>query len=106
MQQLTGPARGPQLTLTFGNSVLVEFILKSYNLQCNTPALVAGLLGGWNDCLSDQPSDVPGIIFFIISNKILCKNIFNLFILFFYNSTKIEIKSFECPKSVRNYEKK
>ena len=39
---------------------------------------------------------------FIISCKILCKNPFNLF---FYNFTKIKIKSFECPKSIRNYEK-
>ena len=42
--------------------------------------------------------------FFIISCKILCKNRFNLFSYFFYNFTKI--KTFECPKSIRNYEKK
>ena len=41
--------------------------------------------------------------FFIISCKILCKNRFNLF---FYNFTKMKVKSFECPKSIRNYEKK
>ena len=44
--------------------------------------------------------------FLIISCKILCKNRFNLFSYFFYNFTKIKIKSFECPKSIRNYEKK
>ena len=35
------------------------------------------------------------------SFKILCKNPFNLFS-FFYEITKIKIKSFECPKSVKN----
>ena len=38
------------------------------------------------------------LFFFIISCKILCKNCFNLFS---YNFTKIKIKSFECPKSIR-----
>ena len=38
--------------------------------------------------------------FFLISCKILCKNPFNYF---FHKFTKI--KSFECPKSIRNYEK-
>ena len=45
--------------------------------------------------------------FFMISCKILCKNPFNLFSYLFYRIT--EIKSFEspnCPKSIRNYEKK
>ena len=41
------------------------------------------------------------LFFFIISCKILGKNCFN----FFYNFTKIKIKSFECAKSIRNYEK-
>ena len=43
--------------------------------------------------------------FFIKSCKILCKNPFNLFFYFFYKITKMKIKSFECPKSIRNYEK-
>ena len=30
---------------------------------------------------------------------------FQFIILFFYNFTKIKIKSFECPKFIRNYEK-
>ena len=41
--------------------------------------------------------------FFIISCTILCKKPFNIF---FYNFAKIKNKSFECPKSIRNYEKK
>ena len=36
------------------------------------------------------------LFFFIISCKILYKNLFNLF---FYNFTRIEIKSFHCSKS-------
>ena len=31
---------------------------------------------------------------------------FQFIFLFFYNFTKIKIKIFECPKSIRNYEKK
>ena len=38
----------------------------------------------------------------MISCRILCKNRFNLFFLFFCR----KIKSFECPKSIRNYQKK
>ena len=30
----------------------------------------------------------------------------SIYFLFIYKFTKIEIKSFECPKSIRNYEKK
>ena len=43
------------------------------------------------------------LFFFIISCKILCRNPFNLY---FYKITKIKIKSFECPKSIKNYKKK
>ena len=42
------------------------------------------------------------VFFFIISCKILCKFHFNLV---FYNFTKMKIKSFECPKSIRNLKK-
>ena len=70
--------------------------LKSDNLQYNT-------LGRQDERLIDQVSDVPSIIFFfIISCKILCENCFNLFS---YKFTKIKRKSFECPKSMRNYRK-
>jgi hypothetical protein len=62
-----------------------------------------GLLGRWDKQLINQASDVSSITsFFIISCKILSKNRFNLFS---YNFTKIKIKSFECPNSIRNYEK-
>ena len=43
--------------------------------------------------------------FFIISCRIVCKNRFNLFFIFFYKFTKIEIKSFQCLNSKRNYKK-
>ena len=71
---------------------------KSDNLQYNS-------LGRWDEQLIDQASDVPSIIFFRISCKNLCKNHFNLFSYFFITLQKIKIKSFECPKSIRNYEK-
>ena len=62
---------------------LVAANLKSDNLQYNT-------LGRWDKRLIDQVSDVPNII---------CINCSNFFM-------KMKIKSFECPKSIRNYEKK
>ena len=49
-------------------------IHKSVNLQYDT-------LGQWAKRLGDQVSDVPSIIFFIISCKILWKNPFNFFFL-------------------------
>ena len=49
------------LTVCYGRN------LKSDNLKYNT-------LGRWDDRLINQASDVPSIIFFIISCKILCKN--------------------------------
>ena len=64
--------------------------LKSDNLQYDT-------LVRWDKWLVHQASDVPSIIFFfMISCKMLCKNVFNVF---FYKFTKIKTKSFECPKS-------
>ena len=33
------------------------------------------------------------------------QKLFQFIFLFFYNFTKIKINSFECPKSIRNYEK-
>ena len=42
----------------------------------------------------------------MISCKILFKNPFNSFSYFFITLKKIKIKSSECPKSIRNYEKK
>ena len=71
---------------------------KSDNLQYNT-------LGRWVTWTNDSSSKrlmFQVLFFFIISCKIPCKNCFNLF---FYKFTKIKIKSFECPKSIRNYEK-
>ena len=43
----------------------------------------AGSLGRWDDRLINQASDVPSIIFFIFSCKILCQNHFNLFFFIF-----------------------
>ena len=76
--------------------------LKSDNLQYNT-------LVRWADGTNDSSTKrlmFQVLFFFIKSCKILCKNPFNLFFLFFYKITKMKIKSFECPKSIRNYEKK
>ena len=67
------------------------------------------MLGCWVTGMNDSWPSVwcsKYYFFFIISCKILCKNPFKLFIFIFYKITKLKIRSFECPKSIRNYEKK
>ena len=80
--------------------------LQLTNLHIKNPTIfniicwVGGSLG-WS---SHWPSVwCSKYFFFIKSCKILCKNPFNYF---FYKITKMKIKSFECHKSIRNYEKK
>ena len=64
-------------------------------------------MGRWDERLIDQASDVPSIIFFHNFLKNYLQKLFQfIFLFFFYNFTKIKIKNFECPKSIRNYEKK
>ena len=54
-----------------------------------------------------QTTRRPSVLFFFIKScKILCKNPFNSFLNFFYKIVKMKMKSFEWPKSIRNYEKK
>ena len=69
--------------------------LKSVNLlEYNTLVCwFAGTNEPSTQCLMFQ-----ALFFFMISFKICCKNGFNLFLYFFYEFTKITIKSFECPK--------
>ena len=64
------------------------------------------MLGRWAKQLGDQASDVPSIFFFhnFLQNSL--QKSFQFIFLFFHKFTKIKIKSFECPKSIRNYEKK
>ena len=76
---------------TFGWLPFGCTVLKSNNLQCNT-------LGRWvNRAIVSLTKHLKFqvLFFFIITCKILCKTP----LIFFYNFTKIEIKSFECPKS-------
>ena len=65
--------------------------------------LVAGSMG---QRLIHQVYDVPSIILFIVSCKNLCKKLFQFIFISFYNFRKIERMSFECSKSIRNYERK
>ena len=63
-------------------------------------------VAGTNDS-STKRLTFQALFFPIISFKILCKNCFHFFSYFsFYNFTKIKVKSFESPKSIRNYERK
>ena len=61
----------------------------------------------WDDGTNNSSTNrlMFQVFFFIKSCKILCKNPFNYFFHSFYKITKMKIKSFECPKSIRNYEK-
>ena len=76
-------------------------ILKSVNLQYNT---LGRLDNGTNES-STKRLMFQVLFFFMISCKIPCKNPFNLFSYFFYKITKIKIKSFECPKSIKSIKK-
>jgi hypothetical protein len=75
---------------------------KSVNLQYNT-------LGCWVDGPNDLVTKrlMFQVLFFFhsfLQNSL--QKFFRFIFLFFYNYTEIKIKSFECPKSIRNYEKK
>ena len=72
-------------------------LLLSVNLQYN---MLGHLDDGTNE-LSTKRLMFQVLFFFMIS----CKNPFNLFSLFFYKITKIKIKSFECPKSIKSIKK-
>ena len=78
--------------------------LKSVNLEYNTLVCWAdGRNVSSTKCLSFQVLS----FFFIKSCKILLQKPFQfIFLFFFYKITKMKRKSFECPKSIRNYEKK
>ena len=64
------------------------------------PSKPAYYIGRWDKRLIDQVSDVP-IIFF---SKFLAKSFANM-VTFSYKYRKMKIKSFECPKFIRNYKK-
>ena len=54
--------------------------------------------------MTHQPSsDVANVIFF---SYFLAKLFAKIVSIFFFFFTKVKIKNFECPKSIRNYEKK
>ena len=85
--------------LPFNNSIfsVMEFL----EIRQST-IWYTGSLGRWDKRLVDQASDIPSIIFF---SKIVQNSLQKPFHFFFYKITKMKIKSFECPKSIRNYEK-
>ena len=60
------------------------------------------MLGHWYKRLNDQVSDVPSNIFHNFLQNSLQKS---FQFIFKFCITKIEIKSFECPKSIRNWKK-
>ena len=76
-------------------------VIKSVNLQFDKLFRWAD---GTNDSLTKRLM-FQVLFFFITSCKILCKIPFNLF-LFFNKISKMKIKSFECPKSIRDMRKK
>ena len=88
------------LTRTKMSSFLFD-VHKSVNSQYNT---LSRLDDGTNKSFTKRLM-FQVIFFFMISCKILCKNPFNLFSYFFYKITKIKIKSFECPKSIKSIKK-
>ena len=65
----------------------------------------AGLLGRRDKRIIDQASDVPNIIFFHDFLQNSSQKSFQFIFLFFYKITKIKIKRFECPKSIKSIRK-
>jgi hypothetical protein len=63
-------------------------------------------LGRWAKQLGDQVSDVPSMIFFLNFLQNSLQKSFQFIFLFFFRFTKKNIKSFDCPKSIRNYGRK
>ena len=64
-------------------------------------------LGGSLGQMTHRPSVWCSKYYFFFHNFLQnsLQKSFQFIFLFFYNFTKIKIKSFECPKSIRNYEK-
>ena len=78
-------------------------VYKSVNLQYIT-------LGCLDDGTIESATKrlmIQVLFFFIKSCKIILQKPFQFIFLFFlYKFKRIRLKSFECPKSIRNYEKK
>ena len=65
----------------------------------------AGLLGRWDKQIVNQASNIPSIIFFHDSLQHSLQKSFQFIFLFLYKITKMKIKSFECPKSIKSIKK-
>ena len=76
--------------------------LKSINLQYN---MLVHWADGTNDSLTKFLMFQVLFCLYKILRNFLQKR-FQFIFLFFYKITKMKIKSFECPKSIRNHEKK
>ena len=104
------------MTQAFSHLAKVEDLLTPDCLSiCQTFVLIADLkfdnlqyyilarwLAGINDSLTKHPIYV--VFHNFLQNSL--QKLFQFIILCFYKFTKIIIKSFECPKSITNYEKK
>ena len=78
---------------------------RNYNPTIYNIILGACSVARWDKWLINQGSDVLSIIiFFLISCKSFWENCFNLSFISFINLQE-KIKSFECPESIKKYEK-
>ena len=85
-----------------------RYVCEFANLSQNhwyTHNLQYYMLGRWDEWLIDQVSDVPSIIFFhgFLQNSL--QKYFQSICLFEKKNTKIKVKSFECPKSIKSLKK-
>ena len=63
-------------------------------------------LGQWDKWIVDQASDDPSIIYFSkFLAKYFLKSLSIHFIIFFIKLQKFKKRSFDCPKSIRNYKR-
>ena len=85
------------------------WLADSANHRCINPTIFnINTLGCWVTGTNDSSPKrlMFQVLFFshcFLQNSL--QKLFQFIFLFFYNFTEIKIKSFECPKSIRNYKK-
>ena len=88
-----------------GNSYILSTCAVSFQYINPTIFNIIRWVAGTND--SSTKSLMFQVLFFFYNflQKSLQKS-FQFIFLFFYNFSKIKVKSFDCPKYIKNYEKK
>ena len=99
-------------TLSMGKitPILWAFNIKMHISNCNQKSVnfqydMLGCLDYWTNELSTKCLMFPKMFFFHDFQQNSLQKSFQFILLFFYKITKIKIKSFQCPKTIRNYKR-